>query len=460
MKHRLLLIDNEKYEIEGLVLFLEANGFTVDFAESGEHGIALYRQRPGKYSLVIVDFFMPGMDGCAVIRELRRLDPFVLAMGLSGDSSVETHNMSLAAGAESFFVKGNDIKKLGAIVQRFCDRFEEANKVFTIPTSLDEKIKIISSSGIVGCSNHLLETTTLIKKYAITNETVLIRGENGTGKELIAKAIHQQSDRARKPFLSLNINSLSETLFESELFGSEKGAFTGAYQNRKGKFQQANGGTLFLDEIGDLKMEMQVKLLRALQEREITPVGAEKSIKVDIRIVAATNVDLEEAVKSGKFREDLYYRFKVLPINLLPLRERKEDIGPLVNHFVSEYNFEMGTEKAFMDKTVELLSNYDWPGNIRELEHEVKRLLAVTDNKDVEPTELDDRFKILKGEKLIEEFSELEQDTWERERAFFVRMLSLASSIREGSRIMKISKTTLLRKMKELKIEFNKESTI
>lgn len=463
MKHRILIIDDDECAVDGIRLYLEASGFIVDFASDGDHGIALVRQNPARYSLLIVDFFMPQgqMSGTEIIREIRKINPAMLIMGLSGDKSVDTHNTSLKAGAESFFVKGDDLAKLYGIVRRFCDRFEESNRTLERAPTRDEKIEQIESVGFVGCSTHLAQTAALIKKFAMTNQTILIRGENGTGKEKAARAIHAHSKRAGKPFIAVNVTAITDSLFESELFGHVKGAFTGANKSRKGKFQQADGGTLFLDEIGDLPTEMQVKLLRALQEKEITPVGSEVTTKVDVRIVAATNVDLEAAVKAGHFREDLYYRIHGFPVKLKPLRERKEDVAPLVLAFTKAYNDKNSANKEFLARTVDMMCNYAWPGNVRELENEVDKLLTLADGQRVTPRDLDQKFHLVsRGDALIEDYPDLESELAERERRFIVRKLAEGNSIRESAAKMKMSKTTLLRRMKALGIEYKKEPII
>ena len=461
MKHRILIVDDDKCSVDGIRLYLERNGFAVDFEPDGDHAVALVRQNPLRHSLVIVDFFMPAgqLSGVEAIREIRKLNSSVLILGLSGDKSVDTHNASLEAGAESFFVKGDDLAKLYGIVRRLCDRFEEANRVLDLTATVDEKTEAIRSVGLIGCSTHLAQVASLLKKYARTNQTVLIRGENGTGKEKAARAVHTHSDRHKKPFVAVNVTALTDSLFESELFGHEKGAFTGAIRDRTGKFQQASGGTLFLDEIGDLQPEMQVKLLRALQEKEITPVGSERTIKVDVRIVAATNVDLEAAVKSGRFREDLYYRINGFPVRLLPLRERKEDIAPLVQFFTEIYNQKNSSKKSFLNRTVELMCTYDWHGNIRELEHEVDRLLTLTDGDLVRPGDLDRKFQLQKPGAILSDYPDLESELQETERRFLKRNLDGVNSIREAAAKMKMSKTTLLRRMKALCIKFNKRAT-
>lgn len=455
MKHKLLIVDDDKLAVDAIALYLERNGFVVDVADTGDCGLAFVRQNLGKYSLAIVDFFMPEMNGATVIREIRKLEPALMILGLSGDNSVDTHNTALDAGAEAFFVKGDNLEKLYGIVRRFCDKHEEATRVVEIEPASNLKQKTIESVGLIGRSSHLVQVSALIKKFAATNDTVLIRGENGTGKERVARAIHDHSSRSSKAFIAVNMTSLTESLIESELFGHEKGAFTGANRNKIGKFQLANAGTLFLDEIGDMPLDLQAKLLRVLQEKILTPVGAEKDVKLDVRIVAATNVDLDAAVIAGKFREDLYYRLKVLPIDLLPLRDRKEDIHPLVAYFTDRYNHNKGVSKHFLEKTVNLMCNHDWRGNVRELEHEVVRLLTLNESHLVTPQELDKKY-FFNNSPAVTSYPELEKSLMEAERIFIRKMLSQSKSLREAAKLMVVSKTTLIRRMRALGIEYEK----
>ena len=463
MKHRILIIDNDECAIDAIRQFLEAQGFIVEFAISGDIGIAMVRRNPTRYSFIVVDFFLAEgeITGTETIRAIRRINPTALIMGLSGDKSTNTHNTSLAAGAESFFVKGDDLEKLYGIVRRFCDKHEDAIRVLEPELTNEENIAIIKSTGAVGCSTSLAQTGILLNKFAKTEATILIRGENGTGKEQAARSIHDLSKRAKKPFVPVNVTAISSSLFESELFGHAKGAFTGALSNRAGKFLQAEGGTLFLDEIGDLPMEMQVKLLRAIQEKEITPVGSDRTIKVDVRFVVATNVNLETAVKAGTFREDLYYRLAGLQVPIKPLRERKEDIRPLVLHFTEKYNKESGHNKKFLNQTFSLLCNYNWPGNVRELQNEVERILTLTDGDRVTPRDLDQKFHLASAtESEIQDHPDLMADLEKRERHFFIQKLSTGDSIREIAAKLKISKTTLLRRLKALGIQQKKETLI
>lgn len=461
MKHRILIIDNDECAIDAIRQSLEAQGFIIEFAVSGDTGIAMVRRNPTRYSFIVVDFFLAEGEttGTETIREIRRINPAALIMGLSGDKSTNTHNTSLAAGAESFFVKGDDLEKLYGIVRRFCDKYEEAFRVLEPEVTSEENIAIIKSMGAIGCSTSLAQTAVLLNKFAKIEATVLIRGENGTGKEQAARSIHELSKRARKPFVPVNVTAISSSLFESELFGHAKGSFTGALTNRAGKFLQAEGGTLFLDEIGDLPMDMQVKLLRAIQEKEITPVGSDRTIKIDVRFVAATNVNLETAVKAGAFREDLYYRLAGFQVPIKPLRERKEDIRPLVLHFTEKYNKESGHNKKFLNQTFSMLCNYSWPGNVRELQNEVQRLLTLTDSDRVTPRDLDQKFHLASSvESDIQDHPDLVADLEKRERLFFIQKLSTGDSLREIAAKVKMSKTTLLRRLKALGIQQKKET--
>lgn len=461
MKHRFLIVDDNECAIDGIRLYLESQGYVIDYVTNGDLALAHIRQNPNRYTLIIVDFFMqPGeLSGVETIREVRRINPSMLILGLSGDISVDTHNASLEAGAEAFFVKGDAIEKLYGLVRRFCDRFEEANKVVEPIQNKSENVEIIKSMGAIGCSTSLAQTGILIQKFAKIDQTVLIRGENGTGKERAARAIHDLSNRAKKPFIPVNVTALSDALFESELFGHEKGAFTGAHRSRTGKFLQAHSGTLFLDEIGDLPLDMQVKLLRALQEKEITPVGADRTIKVDVRIVAATNVDLELAVKTGRFREDLYYRLGGFQVPIKPLRDRKEDIHPLVCHFTAKYNEEHKQNKKFLHQALEYLCNYNWPGNVRELENEINRILTLAEGDRITPRDLDQKFHLsTHKESLILDHPDLLADLEDRERKFFISKLATGDSLREIAAKIKISKTTLLRRLSALGIKPKKET--
>jgi two-component system response regulator AtoC len=337
MKHKILIIDDCELDLQGLELLLEGQDFQVRATTDSDEGIAFVRQNRGAISLAIVDYHMPGQSGAKVAEALSALDPDLQIATYSGDTSADALGNTLSAGSQYFIPKGMEADKLLAIVKMFCSRFEEANKTKKIEPVTAADIAKINTIGITGCSRHLVEVVDLISKYAPQDETVLITGENGTGKEKVARALHNLSGR-RGPFIAVNCGALPMDLLESELFGHEKGAFSGALRTKVGLVNAANNGTIFLDEIGDLALLLQVKLLRFLQEGEVRPVGSNHSEKVNTRVIAATNINLDEAVPAGRFRQDLFYRIKGTPINLLPLRRRPEDIKPLVHRF-SHHSF-------------------------------------------------------------------------------------------------------------------------
>lgn len=375
MKHNILLIDDDAAILTSMTAFLTDEGFFVKAVQSGLEGIALIRQKTIPFSLALVDYHMPEMNGTEVIKEIRKSNKELAILAFSGDDSIKVHNESLDSGAIFFVSKETADAKLLGIIHRVCKEVERKSKPLVISNPSDN-FKILSEFGIIGASVSMAEVARLIKKYASSEETVLIRGENGTGKELIAKAIHQSSARRLQKFIAINAGAIPESLIESELFGHEKGSFTGATHDKVGKFQAANGGTIFLDEIGDMPLQLQVKILRVIQEREVTPVGSNISKKIDVRILAATNAPLEEMIHQKRFREDLFYRLNVLPITVPPLRERLEDIPYLVNYFMNEANERNKTNFKILESSIEYLTHLRWSGNVRELQSEIYRLAS------------------------------------------------------------------------------------
>jgi two-component system, NtrC family, nitrogen regulation response regulator NtrX len=452
MKPHILLIDDDPLGRIGIRMPLQAAGFSVDEAEDGDIGAAMIRQNGGKYFLAIVDYFMPSGNGPETIKKIRLHDPLVNIVGLSGDDGVEIHNSSLEAGAEAFFVRDDAPEKLVGIVKRIYDNIIRYKPV--LESDLESREAIIKSVGMFGCSEHLEKVAKLIGRYAPSNETVLITGENGTGKERVARSLHVRSNRASQPFVPLNMAAIPDHLAENELFGSVRGSYTGSVKDKTGKFIEANGGTIFLDEIGDMKLELQAKLLRVLQEKEVTPIGSTKTFSVNVRVVAATNANLIKNIKSGLFREDLFYRLNVLPIELLPLRQRKEDIDPLVSYFVHRFNEESGSKKVMLRQTVERLKTYNYPGNIRELESIIKRLLTAVDGPKITPHDLDsdERFARIAYEEPITSYSNLEQKLKDSEREFLELAAIDGGSIRDIAARIGMTKSKLDRKLKEFGI--------
>jgi two-component system response regulator HydG len=364
--HKVLVVDDDKILQQSVRQALEYHHFAVDVADNGKEAVTkVYGQ---KYDLVVMDVNMPEMDGIQALTEIKKHDPSVIVLILTAYSNVTDAVKAVKEGAYNYLEKPISSENLVALIKRALKARSMVETVgFSSPTlSIGEPAT--SKDKFVGESNAMKKVFDVISKLAKVNTPVLIRGESGTGKELVSKAIHYNSPRKDEKFVTINCGAISENLIESELFGHEKGAFTGADQRKIGKFQFAEGGTIFLDEIGDISAAMQVKLLRVLQEKTFMPVGSNREIKVDVRIIAASHKPFEEMIKEGTFREDLFYRLNVLPVYLPPLRERKTDIPHLVNHYINYFNSVHNLKvKGAEPEALEVLSNYSWPGNIREL---------------------------------------------------------------------------------------------
>jgi two-component system response regulator HydG len=364
--HKVLVVDDDKVLQQNVKQALEYHHFSVDVADNGKEAVTrVYGQ---KYDLVVMDVNMPEMDGIQALAEIKKHDPAVIVLILTAYSNVTDAVKAVKEGAYNYLEKPISSENLVALIKRALKARSMVETVgFSSPT-LSIGDGGASKDKFVGESNAMKKVFDVISKLAKVNTPVLIRGESGTGKELVAKAIHYNSPRKDEKFVTINCGAISENLIESELFGHEKGAFTGADQRKIGKFQFAEGGTIFLDEIGDISAAMQVKLLRVLQEKTFMPVGSNREIKVDVRIIAASHKPFEEMIKDGTFREDLFYRLNVLPVYLPPLRERKSDIPHLVNHYIHYFNNVHNLKvKGCEPEAIEVLSNYSWPGNIREL---------------------------------------------------------------------------------------------
>lgn len=393
MQHKVLIVDDNKSYLNVLKTFLEDKGYVVHQAESAMYAASLVHLNKGKYSLALVDYHMPDIMGDDAVRILQKKDPNLQIIAISADNSIEAEEANVGAGAYAFIDRNRGMKAVLSFVESYCKRYQEKLKIFSHEEkTLSDSEKYIASFGMIGASPHLVEACRLIDAFAPTNDCVLIRGENGTGKELVARAVHKKSKVANGPFVPINCSAINPGTFESELFGSVKGAYTSSIEDKVGFFRLANGGTLFMDEIGDLSIDLQAKLLRAIQEKEVTPVGAARPLKVNVRIVAATNVDLEKAVQNGKFREDLFYRLDCYQINLKPLRERIEDIAPLVISIAEKWCIENQVpKKLFLASTIEALKKYSWPGNVRALQNSIKRALNQAKNSEyVEISHLDE----------------------------------------------------------------------
>jgi len=380
----ILVIDDEETMRDSCRQTLSRDGSRVAVAEDGSRGLAMLKKE--SFDLVILDLKMPGLSGMEVLKKIKEEDPEVVVVVITGYATVESAVEAMKIGAYDFIPKPFTPESLRAIVKRALDKRELALENVLLRGELKASF---GPDVIVGQSKLMKKVEELVRKVGPTDTTVLISGESGTGKELVARAIHRHSSRRDKPFVAVDCGSLVENLFESELFGHVKGSFTGATATKYGRFELANGGTLFFDEIGNISINIQTKLLRVLQEREVTKVGSSQVIKVDVRIVAATNKDLQKAVKAETFREELFYRLSVVPITLPALRERRDDISLLATHFLSKYNKKRRKNiRAISERAMEALVEYDWPGNVRELENAIERAVVLAENDVVKPSDL------------------------------------------------------------------------
>jgi len=369
----ILLIDDEPAQITSIKSFLKRRDYTVSSANSGPDGINIVKD--GNIDLVLTDYRMPEMSGLKVVRSIKEINPELPVVVITAFSDIKDAVQVMKEGAFDYLSKPIQLDELETLVKRTQERNYLISENKLLKEQLIGKFKFDS---IVTKSPKMDKILSITGRVAKSNSTVLIRGETGTGKELIAQALHFGSDRQNKPLITVNCAALSENLLESELFGHEKGSFTGASAQRIGRFEQANGGTLFIDEIGDISLQTQVKLLRALQFGEFERIGGTKTLKVDVRVITATNRNLEELIENGQFRQDLYYRINVIAINLPALRERKEDIPLLIKHFIEKYSKENGKNVTDISKEAfNQLMHYHFPGNIRELENIIESALVM-----------------------------------------------------------------------------------
>ncbi len=378
MKARILLVDDEKDLLEWLSIVLEKEGYLIKCATSGEQALKLFSQEP--FDMVISDIRMTPINGLELLKQLKAINPEIIVLMVTAYASVETAVKALRYGAYDYLYKPFKLDDIKLIIKKaFSQR-----RIFANDKGTEKKLKErYRFANIIGKSPLMQKIFNMIDKIAKTKTTVLINGESGTGKELIAKAIHYNSLKSNKPFISIDCGALPEELLESELFGHVKGSFTGAISSKQGLFEVASGGTLFLDEIGETSPAMQAKMLRALQEREIRPVGATKTIKVDVRIIAATNRNLEEEVKLENFRKDLFYRISVISFVLPKLSQRREDIILLANHFLKKYQLPGSGLKKISKECMDLFIEYNWPGNVRELENAIESAIALSESDEI-----------------------------------------------------------------------------
>lgn len=449
MPANILIVEDDKNAREGLSRVLEKEGYQVLLSEEGHD--ALRKVRGEDLDLILTDLKLPGADGLKILKETRKLRPEVAVILITAYGTIESAVEAMRDGAEDYLTKPVNVGHLKHLVRKALEKQALFRENIYLRQALKKKYKL---ENIIGQTPRMQSIFKAIIQIAPTRSTVLLEGESGTGKELLASAIHYNSPRAHKPFIKVSCASLSEGVLESELFGHEKGAFTGAISQRKGRFELADGGTLFLDEISEISSLTQIKLLRVLQEREFERVGGNKTVKFDVRLIATTNANLKEAVEQGKFREDLYYRLNVVDIVIPPLREREEDVPLLLDHFLAKYSQENNKEiRGISRPALKALRDYHWPGNIRELENAMERATALCRGPVIELKDLPSSLNLRERHKstiAIEVGASLE----EVEREVIRQTLSQVGEKRvQAAKVLGIGASTLYRKMKEMGLE-------
>ncbi|MFQ5912016.1 MAG: sigma-54-dependent transcriptional regulator [Nitrospinota bacterium] len=448
---KVLVVDDEERVRRLLTRLLQEEGYHVRAAASGEEALA--EMEGDSYDLVLTDLTMPGMSGMELLEEIKEKSPEVGVIIITAFGTVESAVQAMHRGAFHYITKPFKLNEVRIFLRRALEEGKTQRELAQLRREVHQRFEF---SNLIGKSKAMQEVFALIRRVAQSNSTVLILGKSGTGKELVAKAIHYNSPRRRSPFVPVNCSAITETLLESELFGHVKGAFTGAISNKKGIFQEAREGTVFLDEIADTSPAMQVKLLRALQEREIRPVGGNETMQVDVRLIAASNQDLQEAVREGRFREDFYYRLNVIPIHLPPLKDRPEDIPPLAHHFLAKYALEAEANVTRISKeALRVLMRYAWPGNIRELENVIERAITLGAEGEIGVDDLPQ--SLVEHHPLAgsESFS-VGSTMKEVEKAHIARVLEhVHGQVSKAARILGMDRRTLYRKLEEYQIRRN-----
>ena len=443
-KSTVLVVDDEASILETLSSILEDEGYHTITAPSGEKGLEMFLKHSP--DVILLDVWMPDMDGIETLKQIRAKDKDVAVIMISGHSNIDTAVQAIKHGAYDFLEKPLSLDKILILVER---AFEKQNLV---KENIALKNSIFAQWEMIGESPKIVELKDKISMAAASEGRVIIYGESGAGKELVARALHNAGSRKDKDFIEVNCAAIPQELIESELFGHEKGSFTGAFEAKKGKFELANGGTLFLDEIGDMTLTTQAKVLRIIETQEFQKVGGSKKIKVDVRIIAATNKDLEDEIQNANFREDLYFRLNVITLHVPPLRERKDDIPLLIEHFLQNLASQYGQKKKNVSKTTQrALMEYDWPGNVRELKNTIERLVIMNrdetiDTKDVQP--------VRASKSDYSSFNTLREAREQFERDLIIKKLQENNwNVSKTAEDLEIERSNLHRKIKALGIE-------
>jgi DNA-binding NtrC family response regulator len=449
----ILVIDDKDSMREMLTASLTSEGYDVEVAGSGDVGIAKSKEK--HFDVILTDLKMPDISGMEVLTQVKEHDPETAVIVMTAYGTIETAVEAMKRGAFDFLQKPFDIDHLQMLVERALENQRLVAENLLLREELAESLGF---AEIIGASEKMVEVSRLVQKVSPSDTAVLLTGESGTGKELFARAIHSLSGRKNKPYITINCAAIPGELLENELFGSERGAFTSSHARKMGKFEIADGGTVFLDEIGDLEFSLQAKLLRVLQEHSFERLGGNKPIEVDVRVIAATNQNLQEAIGKQKFREDLFYRLSVFPIHIPPLRERLDDIVPLANHFVEKYSRRMKKgEKSLSREAIVILERYHWPGNVRELENTIERSIILTEGKKIKPEHLAIRLPSTEDIRLREGAGLREVGQYaqaQAERGMILRVLGQTrGNKRKTAEILKIDYTTLFEKIKKYAID-------
>ncbi len=449
----ILVVDDKDSMRNMLTETLIGEGHRVDSAASGQKALDLVRLK--SYDVVLTDLKMPEIDGLQLLSEVKQIDSETSVILMTAFGTIEDAVAAMKLGAFDFITKPFDTEHLCVLVTRAL----ENRRMVAENTLLRQELLAKSGFGnIIGKNQKMVEISKLIEKVAASDASVLLQGESGTGKELFARAIHSLSLRKDKPYIAINCAAIPRELLENELFGSEKGAFTGAHARKMGKFEIAHSGTIFLDEIGDMDISLQAKLLRVLQQKNFERLGGTKTVDVDVRVIAATNMDLSELIRAKRFREDLYYRLSVFPVNIPPLRERPDDVEELANYFVEKYCRDMRKPaKSLAREALTLLEKYHWPGNVRELENTIERAVILAEGKKITPDHLairlrrTDEIQLREGAGLKEIGSHAQMVA---EKGAIIRILKqVRNNKRKAAKILKIDYTTLFDKIRKYEID-------